>query len=77
MRELGGFFTTPGFIDEFIHVFMAHGLENGAPSHERDEFISLETLTIQSALAFVEEGRIIDGKTIVSLFLADRARQKP
>lgn len=76
MRVLGGFFTTPGFIDEFIHVFMAHGLEKGAPSHERDEFISLETLTIGSALAFVERGRIIDGKTIVSLFMADRARRR-
>jgi ADP-ribose pyrophosphatase len=76
IRELGGFFTTPGFIDEFIHVFMAHGLESGAPSNERDECISLQTLTIKAALAFVDEGRIIDGKTIVSLFRADRTRRR-
>ena len=29
LLPLGGFFTTPGFIDEFIHVFLATGLTPG------------------------------------------------
>jgi ADP-ribose pyrophosphatase len=75
LRELGGFFTTPGFIDEYIHVFLASGLRSGAPSHERDELITVEALSLQTALDFAARGRIIDGKTIVALFLANLKRR--
>ncbi|HEX6315171.1 MAG TPA: NUDIX hydrolase, partial [Gemmatimonadaceae bacterium] len=40
---LGGFFTTPGFIDEFIHLFLASGLTSGTASPEVDEFIHPES----------------------------------
>lgn len=75
LRELGGFFTTPGFIDEYIHVFLASGLTSGAPSHERDELITVQTLRLQTALDFAARGHIIDGKTIVALFLANLKRR--
>lgn len=69
---LGGFFTTPGFIDEYIHVFLATGLTCGEPSPERDEFIHRESHTSQDALRMIDRGEIVDAKTIIALFLADR-----
>ena len=69
---LGGFFTTPGFIDEFIHAFMATGLTRGDPEPESDEFIQPVSHTLKDALRMIERGEIVDGKTIIALFLADR-----
>src|SRR5687768_2802478 len=32
-------YTTPGFTDELIHLFLATGLTSGSTAHESDEFI--------------------------------------
>lgn len=71
-QPLGGFFTTPGFIDEFIHVFMATGLTRGTPTPEVDEFIHPESHTLKDGLRMIDRGEIVDGKTIIALFMADR-----
>jgi ADP-ribose pyrophosphatase len=63
-------FTTPGFTDERIHVFMATGLERGETAHESDEFITVETVTLSNALRFIQEGRIKDGKTALAILFA-------
>jgi ADP-ribose pyrophosphatase len=69
---LGGFFTTPGFIDEYIHTFIATGLTRGVASPESDEFIHHESHTLQEILRMIDRGQIVDAKTIVSLLTADR-----
>lgn len=76
ISPLGGFFTTPGFIDEFIHAFMATGLTRGDPELESDEFIQPVSHTLKDALRMIERGEIVDGKTIIALFLADRLIRK-
>jgi ADP-ribose pyrophosphatase len=63
-------FTTPGFTDEQIHVFLATGLEQGDSSREADEFISVETMTLSSALSLIERGEIKDAKTALALLFA-------
>ena len=73
---LGGFFTTPGFIDEFIHVFIATGLTCGEATPERDEFIHHESHTPQDGLRMIERGEIVDAKTIIALLMADRLIHK-
>ena len=70
--SLGGFFTTPGFIDEFIHVFIATGLTRGEPTPESDEFIHSESHTLLEGLRMIDRGEIVDAKTIIALFMADR-----
>jgi ADP-ribose pyrophosphatase len=71
-ESLGGFFTTPGFIDEFIHLFLATGLTRGVATPEPDEFIRQESHTLYEGLRMIDRGRIVDGKTIIALFMADR-----
>jgi ADP-ribose pyrophosphatase len=63
-------FTTPGFCDEQIHLFMAVGLTQGESAREKDEFLEVETLPLSRALAMVESGEIRDSKTVVGLLYA-------
>jgi len=64
------FYTTPGFIDERIHGFLATGITRGQSSREADEFMTLETMTLSHALELVKKGEIRDGKTAVLLLYA-------
>jgi ADP-ribose pyrophosphatase len=61
------FYTTPGFTDERIHIFMASGLTRGEPKQEKDEFMTLETVTLSRALELVKTGDLVDGKTALAL----------
>lgn len=67
LERVTGFYTTPGFTDEYIHAFVASGLTRGTPEHEADEFISVEPHTLSTALQMIERGEIVDGKTIITL----------
>lgn len=60
-------YTTPGFTDEKIHLFMATGLEAGASRHEPDEFLDLHPTLLSRALEMVEAGEIQDAKTALGL----------
>jgi ADP-ribose pyrophosphatase len=64
--------TTPGFTDERIHLFLATGLEEGEESLEPHEFIERHEMTLQEAVERVESGEIDDAKTMVALLLAER-----
>jgi len=70
VERLVTIYTTPGFTDERIHVFIATGLTFGKTGQESDEFIEVETLPLSRALRMVEAGEIPDGKTIVALLYA-------
>lgn len=70
MERLFTMFTTPGFTDEKIHVFMATGLTRGAAAREDDEFLEVESFPLTQALAMVESGKIQDGKTALGLLYA-------
>jgi ADP-ribose pyrophosphatase len=74
MERLLGFYTTPGFTDERIELFMASELEHGETGHESDEFIEAETVLLSDALSMIQNGRIVDGKTIVGILFAARFR---
>jgi ADP-ribose pyrophosphatase len=63
-------FTTPGFTDERIHLFMAAGLERGETAREADEFITLETVTLSQALQLIQRGEIKDAKTALGILFA-------
>ncbi|MCM3766487.1 NUDIX hydrolase [Neobacillus niacini] len=69
LELLTSFYTSPGFADEIVHVFLAKGLtkkENSAALDE-DEFVNLEELTLEEALQYVKEQKIYDAKTIYAV----------
>lgn len=70
MDFLTTIFTTPGFSDERIHLFLATGLTRGNTQHEADEFMTVETVTLSHALRLIEKGEISDAKTALGLLYA-------
>jgi ADP-ribose pyrophosphatase len=70
LEALTGIYTTPGFTDEYIHLFMATDLNQGTTKHDRDEVIETEVQTMSKALEMIQLGRIVDAKTIVALLFA-------
>ena len=74
LRRLGAIFTTPGFCDERIHLFLARDLARGAHGHEADEVITeIAWMPLPDVLAMIRRGEIVDGKTICALHLAAAA----
>lgn len=63
-------YTTPGFTDERIHLYMATGLERGETAHEADEFMTVEAVTLSAALQLIQKGEIKDGKTVVGILFS-------
>ena len=70
MTRMSGIFTTPGFTDEFIHLFLAEELREGAVSYDHDEFIETVTMPLSEALRGIREGEITDAKTVSALLYA-------
>jgi len=69
LRLLTTIYTTPGFTDERIHLFVADGLKPGSSARESDEFLELHPVPLSEAVAMVQSGKIVDGKTSVALLL--------
>ncbi len=68
---LGTIFTTPGFCDERIHLFLARGLRESPHAREVDEVIAeVARVPLAEALAMIRQGEVVDGKTIAGLYLA-------
>jgi ADP-ribose pyrophosphatase len=63
-------YTTPGFTDEVIHLFLAHDLTEGASALETDEFVELVRMPFSRAVEWVRSGRIVDAKTISTVLYA-------
>lgn len=65
-------FTTPGFTDERIHLFLAFDVSIGRVSLDQDEFLEPVTMPLSEALEKVGTGEISDAKTICTLLYAAR-----
>lgn len=67
MVPLFTMFTTPGFTDERIHLFLATELERGIAATEDDEFIEVVTRPLSECLAMLERGEIVDAKSALAI----------
>jgi ADP-ribose pyrophosphatase len=69
---LGGFWTTPGFCRERMHVFVAEGVREGEAAPEADESIELERIPLADLDVRLDE--LEDAKTIAGVLLYLRSR---
>jgi ADP-ribose pyrophosphatase len=67
LEYLTTIFTTPGFTDERIRLYLARHLRAGQAKLDRDEFLAPVSLRLSDALAAIRDGRIVDAKTICTL----------
>jgi ADP-ribose pyrophosphatase len=66
-RELGAFWTTPGFCRERMHVFAAEGVERGDAAPADDEQLELVLWRVGEIAERLDE--IEDAKTLAGLLL--------
>jgi len=67
LQRLTTIWTTPGFSDESIHLFLASDLKTGTLAREPDEFIDVVPRAMSEVLEMIQTGEIRDGKTVVSI----------
>ena len=67
--------TSPGFCNERLHIFMAQDLSlspQGQSLEEGEQTIKLLRVPLVEAIAMVERGDIVDGKSIAGIFIGER-----
>ncbi len=60
-------YTTPGFTDERIHLFLATGLSTGTAALKPDEMLETRPEPLSRILELIADGQIQDGKTIIAI----------
>lgn len=70
IEHLTTIFTTPGFTDEQLHIYMAVDLTQGEPATESHEFLEVERVTLSRALHMIQQGEIRDAKTALAILYA-------
>ncbi|MFN2383647.1 MAG: NUDIX domain-containing protein [Gemmatimonadota bacterium] len=63
-------YTTPGFSNEELGIFLAEELTACPATRDADEHLAVERVPFGVALARVAEGTIRDAKTLIGLFAA-------
>jgi ADP-ribose pyrophosphatase len=67
LRKLLRVVPIPGFVNEWMWVFAAEGLEAGEASPEEDEKITARSFTLVQASRMIEKGILRDAKSICGL----------
>lgn len=70
MEKLTEFFTTPGFCEEKLWVYLATDLIETAQQLEGDEQLEIVRVTFQRAFEMISDGEIEDAKTIIGIIMA-------
>jgi ADP-ribose pyrophosphatase len=74
--KLVRYFASPGFLGEWMQVFLAEGLIAGEAEPEEDELLEVVLVPLSEVLRMIDTGKILDGKTLVSVQLYARLRAK-
>lgn len=75
MEQIHRFLLSPGILDEWMHLFIATGLSEGAPCREEGEDIENMVVHWDEALQMVMDHTITDAKSIVGIMLYDQIRK--
>jgi len=70
LRKLSAVYTTPGFTNELIHIYVAEGLNKTLQNTDEDEFIDIVQYDPVELRELITTGKIDDAKTMLGLFLA-------
>ncbi len=68
--KLGAIYTSPGFCDEKINVFLAVCGERGPVKRDEHEMITVRKFSPDQVRKMLKNGRITDSKTISALAMA-------
>lgn len=66
-EEGPAFYTAPGFSTELLTLFLATDLHHVQVAPPEDEALERSWLTLPDALAAIDDGRILDAKSLVGI----------
>ncbi len=70
ITKLGKIYTTPGFCDEVLHIYLAEDLTPGNHAREEgEEGMEVIELTLEEIEEKIRKGKIVDAKTICGVFM--------
>ncbi|MCA9826639.1 MAG: NUDIX hydrolase [Dehalococcoidia bacterium] len=67
VEPLGEFYVAPGYVSEYIHLYLCTGLTEAEEDGDEDEDIEVVAMTGEEALAAIESGDIRDAKSIIGI----------
>lgn len=67
LERMVGFYPSPGFCTEYLHVYLATGLRPGKQQPDPGEEIEVLPEPVEKALERIERGEICDAKSIIGL----------
>ena len=70
IEKLAEFYSTPGFCEEKLHVYLATDLTPSSQALDHDEWVEVVYLPFAEAAQMLGRGGIEDSKTIIALLLA-------
>jgi ADP-ribose pyrophosphatase len=70
------YFASPGFLGEWMQIYLARDIREGQAHPEADEQIEIIRMPLSRIMKMIDDGKIHDGKTIVGLSLYERLRRE-
>lgn len=68
--NLASFYTSPGFSNEILHLYLAIDFKRKGNNLDEDEFLHIYEMDLEDTISLIEKGGIMDAKTIIGIFLA-------
>lgn len=68
--SLGYIYTSPGFCDEKLYLYLAQDLDYDKQSPDEDEILEANEISIKEVLKMIDTGIINDSKTICTIMRA-------
>lgn len=70
MEKLLSYYTSPGFSNEVLHIYLATDLQEVPIRKVEGEFLQIEKFKYEELTKLIEAGEIEDGKTVLGILLA-------
>lgn len=67
INQIYEFYTSPGFSNEKVYLFMAEGLTFTSTNFDEDECIETISASKEEVRKMIETGRIMDSKTLIGM----------
>lgn len=65
--ELVRFYASPGFLGEWMQIFLAEELTAGPSALEADETLEMYPMTLSAVEELIATGQVLDGKTLIGI----------
>lgn len=73
--KLVRYYASPGFLGEWMQIYLAQGIYPGKAQPEEDEVIHVERVKLSCLVQLIHSGEILDGKTIIATLLYEAGRR--